>query len=121
MKLFTFSRLPAIYFLVGSLTFITPAALAGNVSRPNSTNVTFFDWDHDRVDMHISDKNRVLNVELRRQNGPKSEYFMGEYGQYRVMYSRDTHKVTVINYVNGKEIYNYNFYEVDSTADEGSL
>lgn len=96
-------------------------AYADYGARPNSTNLTFFDWDRDRIDIHISDETLVLNIELRRQNGPESEYFMGEYDTYRVMYNRDTHQVVVINYLNGEEIFNYDFHEVDSQVDEGYL
>jgi hypothetical protein len=120
MKSFAVACLSVACFSVSSLVFIPPM-FADYGSRPNSTNVTFFDWDHDRIDMHISDENLVFNVELRRQNGPTSEYFMGEYDKYRVMYDRDSHQVTVINYLNGNEVYNYNFYEVDSQVDEGAL
>jgi hypothetical protein len=121
MKSFAITGLCAACLSVGCWVLLPTSAFADYGARPNSTDVTFFDWDHDRIDMNLSDQNLVLNVELRRQNGPNSEYFMGEYNEYRVMYDRESHTVTVINYVNGKELYNYNFYEVDSQVDEGYL
>ena len=122
MRPICIAYLCATFLSVSSPGFSPQAALADFGARPNSTNVTYYDWDHDRMNIHLSDKNLVLDVVLFRADASGSQVFVGEYDEYRVTYNRDSHQVVVINYLNGEEVYNYDFYEqVDSTVDEGYL